>query len=609
MAIHTEKLFGLVPKRIKSYSSFLCWLIPDSLWRNKGLSFLILATGFLGVSFQVQVFALIIYYARHFSSGELILFWGYEFDPRISVRLLVGVSFGIMVSFMLASASIYYSRRSALALGRKYEEFCAKRVYHLLSENIDVFGSMAHDMSQNKYLFKLVRMDSRFCNRVLRMLLNLNIPALTLAVAFGGLIYLEPVLTLFIIMMMAIFAYFQYRVSRTGAGHSQRFEKLARVASLEQRGLIEHFKQQPESGTAKDLVERTYFSGAAKKRLDAYEGRLRAVENSRLVSGIFIAVVLAMILTVMGGNIISRGSGWGRLVVYIVALRFAMANLQNSFALVTSISRFYPQVRRYYLFVHSLKSDGRDGYTPLERYELHVGMKRLVGSQDRLILEKGSRLALVTPLALNRYTLASITRSLLGDSEGVFKSALYSMRFATRRHSCPDTSLRQVLGLDDRASWPDLKARFTDEKLWHKMQEQLPGNLDTQIKPKNWDRLEPTLKFALSLISAANSDCRWVLVEAKALGLLGQGSARFYLDLFKDKIVVLVFNEDISGVRAYGEDGVAVATEEELLGLGSPEWIADVRSEVEEILDLGILKKKRKAGAEEEDEDELEDEE
>jgi len=559
------------------------------------------------VSFQVQVFALILYYAKHFSSGEVIRFAGWEFDPRTSAWLLAAVSLGIMTSLLLAAASIYYSRRSALSLGRKYEEFCAKRVYHLLSENMDVFGTVDHDMGHDKYLFRLVQTDSRFCNRVLRMLLNLNIPALTFAVAFGGLIYLQPLLTLLIIAIMGIFVYFQYQVSRTGASYSQQFEKMGSAAGQGQRNLIEHLKQQPESNAAKDLIERTFGSGAVKKRLDAYEGRLRAVENSRLVSGIFIAVVLGVILAVMGGGIIREGSGWGRLLAYVVALRFGMVNLQKSFALATSINRFYPQVRRYFLFVKSCESGNQDRYAPLEKYYVRAGQKNLEGSQEGLILEKGSRLALAMPVAINRYTLASIARSLLGDSEKGFKSALYSMRFATMRHSCPDRSLRQVLGLDDHEAWPDLKAWFPNVDLWHKMQIQLAGNLDTQIKPKIWDAVEPTLKFALSLISAAKNDCRWAVVEAKALTLLGQESARFHLDLFRDKIAVLVFNEDTSGVGAYGEDCVAVATVEKLLGVGSAEWFAGVRGEVEERLGFGTRKKERK-GDTEEDEDELDDE-
>ena len=591
-----------------SYAHFIHWLIRDSIWRNKGLSFLILATGFLGVTFQVQVFALIIYYGRHFSSGEVIRLWRYEFDPRVSLGMLGVASLGAAVSLLLSALCIYFSRRSILRLGRKYGEFCAKRVFNLLGSGPDVFRCRENGSDEEKYLFRLVNADSRFCNRILLVLLSLIIPALTLAVAMGSLFYLEAFLTLLILSLLVVFAFFQSKVSRKTAAHSIRYEKLAPMVSQEYRTLIQHFKLQPQNNVGHEMVERLYEAGPVKRQLDAYEGLLSGVANSRLVSGILMALGMSLILLVMGETIIREGSGWGRLLVYVVALRYTITNLQSSFALVTSINRFYPQVRRYLLFVQSSLIEDKTGYPAFDHYELRAAKIRLDGSKEHLILDRGARLALVTPLELNRYTMAALARSLLGESEHALRSALFSMRFATARDSSPQMSLRKALGLNGRSTWQDLKAWFMDEGLWEMARQQLPNDLDKSIKQETWGVVEPRLKFVLGLISAFKSDCRWVLIEAKALSFLDQGSARFYLDFFKDRITVLVFNGELSQVGSYGEEGVAVTGEEDLLGLGSPEWFAGVRSETEERLLLERRRKKRKGAIEGEGEEDFLDE-
>jgi hypothetical protein len=109
----------------------------------------------------------------------------------------------------------------------------------------------------------------------------------------------------------------------------------------------------------------------------------------------------------------------------------------------------------------------------------------------------------------------------------------------------------------------------------------------------------------LSIISAANSDCCWAMVDSRALGLLEHESASWYLHLLKEKLAILIFKEYLSQAGNYGEGAVAVAQDDELFGLGTPEWFGDRRGRVEEILSLDLRKLKRKKDVEAEEGDEL----
>jgi hypothetical protein len=588
----------------------MSWFIPDSIWRRKGLSVFILITGFLGVAFQIKVFGLIIFYARHFSSGELIGLAGYTLDPRSSMALLCTGSFIVVMLLFLSSLCIYFSKSISVSMSREYEEFCSKRVFYMLGQSNYLYNLAKNGNYADSYLFRLVKADSRFAGWVLRMLLSLIIPGLTLIAAIVVLLYLEAVLTLLIVCFSILFMYYQYRASKQAANHSIRYETLTPVAGLEYKALLNHLKYQLKYNDSQDVIAQLFTRNQVKKHLDAYEGRLRAVENSRLISGIYMALILGLILLVMGTTIIQDREGWGRLLVYVVALRFAMTSLQNSFSIITSINRFYPQVRRYFLFVQSLKNQNRVKLQLLGEYKLRVdskaGLDMLEGSLMETEVKPGYRISLVTPLELNRYTMVSMAKAMLGDDERAFKGALYSMRFATKGQSCPGMSLRRVLELGPDAKWPDMRSWFPDQETFELAKEKLPKSLDKEIAPRIWDQVDPGIKFILSLISARQSDCQWILLEAKGLKSLGNEAAKFYLDLFRDRISVMVFNKNLDIVGSFDEDLVAVVDQERILGLGSTDWFASVRSLVENMLNADKGKTTgRKAGGGVPDDDDL----
>lgn len=287
----------------------------------------------------------------------------------------------------------------------------------------------------------------------------------------------------------------------------------------------------------------------------------------------------------MGGSIIKQGSGWGRLLVYVVALRFAMTNLQKVFSTITGINRFYPQVRRYFLFVQSFEQKDQEDFSPLQEYELRLNGQQpesiLEGSSQGMHLRPGSFLALITQLELSRYTLADMLRGLLGEEHGAFKAAMYSARFATTRHSCPGCSLRRVLNLPESAGWNDADL---PEGILQRLKKQLPGNLDKDIKPTIWETVEPDSRFALSLASALASDAQWILMEEKGLRLLDQETRAFFQERMAERIAVIVYNNSFSRVGGYGEPIAAVMDQSGLIGLGGPQWFASVQEEVEDRL-------------------------
>jgi hypothetical protein len=594
---------------VSHYAVFLRWLLLDSLWRRKWMVSIVFALGLLGVLFQVKVFALVIYYARHFSSGSSIDIVGYVIDPRASTGLLATGCSLVFIFLSLAALCIYFSRRGALRMGREYEEFCAKRVFYLLGGAENSLSVAEAGPNSDSFIARLVRGDSRLVGRILRMLLSMIVPGLTLVTTTTVLFYLEPTLTVLITVLAVLFVFIQAHTSRRAAGHSMRFEKLTSAAGGQYKELIQYYKYHSRPGESQSPVERIFSHGIVKKQLDAYVGRLQSVETSRLVSGLFMALVVSLLILIMGVSIINEGTGWERLLVYVVALRFAMVALQNTFSSITVINRFYPQAKRYFLFVQSLSDQSRNfsQYTD-DPYEILAdkitASGLLANSAKRLEIDKGVRIALVTFLELNRYTVPVLVSGLLGREDEVCKGVLKSLGFVTAKPACHGVSMRALLNLDQSIVWNDLNAWFPNQLLWEKARKELPDNLDKEMNLKLWENVSSDVRFIVGLLAACRSSKGWLLIDVTGLNNLTTEESEFYLNKMRDRVVILVHNQS-KRIGSSGESIVAVFLENGVIGLGDSLWFANVKSSVDMLLAEKIKTAHREVKEDEEDEEEF----
>ena len=591
-------------RTLSIYTTFIRWFLHDSIWRFKFESFIILTSGILGVFFQVQVFGLIMFYAKHFSSGKIIEHWGYTFDFRSSEWLLILVSISVFISLTLAALCIYISRVKTLNLARKYGDFCSKRVLNLISSSPLFFQPSKNLYGPSKYLLKLSTTDSRFSNRVLRSMLYLIVPFLTLFVAMIILIYLEPLLTIIVIGLLCIYIISQYRISRKGATHSLSFELKSPQAVSEIRSIIDSFKYQPNYYPDYIKINQLFLNGAVKEQMDAYEGRIKVVEYSRMLSMVNMAFTIAVIMAVMGSYIILEGVGWGRLLAYIIALRFAMTNIQKCFSLITSINRFYPQVRRYFNFIQSFGStETKTKIVQPDDYKITAKKNLIENSEKKITLNIGDRVAIVSLMEPNRYSMATFAETLFNKNNYDLTEIAASMRFVSAKHSYSQSDLYSELNLDVKTNMESVKYWFPNEILWDKAKKSFPEFYSTTPKKNIWDSIEPEIKVIFSLISAANSDSRFILIDSESLKILDKNQISFYLDYFKDKIVFLTYTNDFCGVGINNEKSVVVIDEDGIIGIGSSSWFSNVRLSVEDRL----LSKSKKNKMVENDDDDFDD--
>ena len=93
--------------------------------------------------------------------------------------------------------------------------------------------------------------------------------------------------------------------------------------------------------------------------IDAYMGRLGAAIHSDLITNLLVSAAVVSLIIGVGYQALQTGSGWGRIAVYLIALRYFLSYLQGFIRCITTMNQFHSQATRYKRFVE-------DGIIPIE---------------------------------------------------------------------------------------------------------------------------------------------------------------------------------------------------------------------------------------------------
>ncbi|SKA71540.1 hypothetical protein SAMN02745704_00159 [Paucidesulfovibrio gracilis DSM 16080] len=581
---------------VRRYFLFLRWIVSDSFLRYKLFSAVVLGAGALGVAFQLQAFAIAVFYARHFASGELLTIqWfglDYTVDARTSTELLLVMGGGMLFSLLLSACAIYWSRWGEVRMMRRYNEYCTRRVFGLLASGAPFFLDPSDcDSGEQRYLLRLAGSDARLCGRVFRMLLGVSIPFFSLCIAFAGLVYIEPFLTMSVLLILAFGLLIQVRINFRAADYSLQYERYAPKTSKHFALLINKYRDLP-IGQAADMrkVDALVEHGPFKKELDAYEGRIRSVDESRFASGLVMALVLALVVWVMGRGIILEGGGWGRLLVYLVAARVAMTGLQGVLGRLTGVNRFYPQVSRYARFVQGFNGNVSDDDFSPSSYPLAVPA---ANSGETVELKPGCRVGCICEELPSRYSVGNILGGMLNLWGEQLTSEIRSMQFVTRKASCPDRPVVDCINQPEASTWD---AIGLPAQLAERLDNALPNGPAKIISPGSWSRLDANLRFTLALLCGVRSGCRWLFVEERGLRSLQADGVALLNGSMGNPIVIITHRGRLRTVGEYGEDVIALVEGGRLTGVGGMEWFAAIREQIE-----NRLRSRRDESAQDED--------
>lgn len=343
--------------RASRYIEFVKWLFVDSIFRNRGTCLLIVSSGILATVLEINALALVIYYGGLLSKGDTFEYLNYSYVVRDSFVPLIFVAICTFVLLIGSALLTWYSRLTTLRLRKKYELFCSRRVLQLISGGELFFPDSNSKFHSDGVVIRVARMDSRYCGRIMVALLTSLSPLVIALIACVGLFIIDSFLSSIIVVLLGISAFVMGKIGVAGANASVEIERNQKLTSRAFKRIIQYIKSSSTDRTLEDgwLDEQLYTTKPVKSYYRFYENRLRVTEHSQLTSNILLAVGILVITIVLGYQAIASSTGWETLVIYLLALRYALVNVKRIFTKITNINRFYPQLRRYLDFINSSK--------------------------------------------------------------------------------------------------------------------------------------------------------------------------------------------------------------------------------------------------------------
>lgn len=570
-------------QRLRQYAVVLLWLVKDSIWRSKLLAISVVLLGFAGVTFRVSAFGFAVYYARLLQKGKTFSLLQWQFDPRHSAPLLVLFAFGVMFAFLLSSLLVYASQMLVLRMMGRYERHNIERALRLFGRHPAPSRAVAYEPVYTEQGFiKLISGDVRMIGRALRMLLSLIVPVSTFLVAVAALFLIDVPLTLLVLALIMVASAFLYRISRRGVAHTRTMEATARGAQDCKRALMKwaaglHTPELAEN----DRIDEVVGGGEVDGNLRAFVGRLAVLERCALTNDIVFASVLLAVIVVLGRASISQQASWGLLVVYLLALRYAMNKLKHATRLLTSINRFYPLFQRYFRFVEI----SQDPPPPTGLYHpthtVSLQERAIPDSEQQLTLTSGSRLALLTHTPLSRYSLAEVFDRIGMADERECDRALGSVSFVCREFGCPPVTLREFVRYGPEQTWSNLIGELAETGLAQQAREQLVRNLDRRLDEKVWGRVQPPVRFALAMLAVCRSQSAWVVLEQEGFDAMPVEARDRFLNRLTDRVVIVVSAKNWT-LSSSHMSHVAVTDGQGPIGLGTVDWARAHQEEVQQ---------------------------
>ena len=120
----------------------------------------------------------------------------------------------------------------------------------------------------------------------------------------------------------------------------------------------------------------------------------------------------------------------------------------------------------------------------------------------------------------------------------------------------------------------------------------LPDDFSASVTQEEWDSVPSHLRYTLSFLAVAESECQWVFIDEKRLDAIDTVIRVELFKLMRNKVIIINSN-NIDSVGDYDEDCYCLCDEFKLIGCGDLAWLEYNRQKFLRFC-LPIALKKRK---------------
>jgi hypothetical protein len=368
-----------------NYTTVVVWLLRSALSGQglKVLAIVLLSLAFIGS--QAVAISTLYWYAQQLQNdgGLVVPLLGIDLRAREDMTLLA-LAICVSAIFFIASAGfLYLSRSTAIKVLEVTHKRELEMLVHKIASLPDPRAPVASRFAVEVGFWRL-SIGCRLGGVTAFIFLN-AVPTFIGAVgAAWFLIWLDPVLTLLILLAAALWAVLLYPITLRAVWFANRREKANAAFRQEAQELLKHDTQLPyvtEMATAGQLAS-------------AFSGRRRVANEMTLVVEIGIAVIVSVAMFYVVMDMMSGSGQWPILIAYVGALRLTLSGFLQAVQAYARVSRYYPDLVPYFLFMKNVdESTGKPLGVVAADGDVLLG--NIDGSHDTRV-EPGAIVALAT---------------------------------------------------------------------------------------------------------------------------------------------------------------------------------------------------------------------
>ena len=403
-------------------------------------------------------------------------------------------------------------------------------------------------------------------------ILQLIRPTVYLVIGLATIVYLDPLLSVALMMIASIMVPLFYLLSRRIQENAYNFYSRHKLGKGHAVSTLAVRLQSANAGQASRFQEDWL------DKHPAYEDFLNAYDRLRLAPS-YMALRASLLRSVFvvcgfisfGWLAIEGQQPWSILVVYIGALLFFATGLQTLLTSLAMLIRYYPQTRTASIIVERLKT-ARESATVAPDIPAKINLaarSRIGGSERRRAIARGEFAILLTKTPLLRHSFQTFLQPMRRASDAPASLWDTATFLASAQPLPQDTVARAVLGENSCESKRAWLEAFLVQALDSSYQELLPQGLDTELSEKRWDSYPQRVRAALQLASVC-AEARGVLFLHA--GLAATLPADLIRDLPRTQEVHYVFIVSSNLNLPLSAEHYVVADERNVIGLGDVSW-------------------------------------
>jgi ABC-type multidrug transport system fused ATPase/permease subunit len=306
--------------------------------------------------------------------------------------------------FVLSAVLLYFSRRQILDIVQKYYAQSLEELVLLTLRAPDPRGPIASNLLLDRGLGGL----TVGCQRGVLTVASFSNAITALVGGLGGAAFLFKIdmpLTLMIITSALVAALLLYPLTLRASKSANDMEKAQTALRKEIRKLYDSIHQKATRVKSSDEVARVFLM------------RRRVLTELIFATEIGITVILGIVVFYMASQALAGKEQWAIFIAYIGALRMTLSGTALAVRAFASVSRFYPLIVRYYLFVTQM---AKINATPLAK--VRRGDTLILGTLpngDDVVVEVGDHLALLATGQLREPMFALVGAKLAHSGEPV----------------------------------------------------------------------------------------------------------------------------------------------------------------------------------------------